>query len=119
MARRSTSQFKIDDLAYPIRVKFIVPSGGLQQLDISPQTWLEENLEHLAWAWGPAQTIGGQATAYYFRTLEDAQRFIAAFPQLEMADAIAAGLYSSPSKSAGTRPRDHCAHTLAAGWSGD
>jgi hypothetical protein len=100
MARRSTSQFKLDDLAFPIRLKFVVPSGGLQMLAIDTHAWLRDNLDHLAWAWGPAQTIGSQATAYYFRSLADAQRFVDAFPQLQIADGVALRVYSSPGKGA-------------------
>lgn len=100
MARRSTSQFKIDDLAYPIRVKFRVPGGGTSQLCLpeEPHTWLRRELPPRAWAWGPAHTIASAATAYYFRSLNDAQRFVAAFPGLELADALDGPVYTSPGR---------------------
>src|SRR6188474_868406 len=66
MVRRSGSQFRIDDRAYPVRVKFVVPEGGMRTLAVDPQAWLRENLGHLAWAWGPAQGLCADATAYYF-----------------------------------------------------
>lgn len=42
---------------------------------------LVRELDHLAWAWGPAQSnAAAQTTAYYFSKLEDAQRFVTARP---------------------------------------
>jgi hypothetical protein len=106
MVRRSESQFKIDDRAFPIRVKFVVPPGGMQGLSDRAQIWLRDNVGQLAWAWGPAHSMGcSQATAYYFRSLADAQRFVDAFPELEIADGVASPVYTSPSKSAGPGPR--------------
>lgn len=40
-------------------------------------------------------TLGGQAMALYFRTLEDAQACVAAFPELALADGVGSGVYSS------------------------
>lgn len=103
MVRRSESQFKINDRAFPIRVKFVVPPGGMRTMEvgISVHEWLRRELEHLAWAWGPVHSIAGQATAYYFRSLNDAQRFVAAFPQLELADGVRSPFYTAPGKSLG------------------
>lgn len=121
MTRRSESQFKIDDRAYPVRVKFVVPAGGMRTLEIEPHAWLRENLDHLAWAWGPAQSIGTQAAAYYFRRLEDAQRFADAFPQLVLADGVSLQVYTSPAKSAGPgheRRTGDGGHAIGGGWRG-
>lgn len=101
MVRRSTSQFKIDELAYPIRVKFCVPERGMSALGMGNPTheWLSANLAPYAWAWGPAHSIGcRQATAYYFRSIDDAQRFVAAFPQLDLADGVDSPVYTAPGK---------------------
>lgn len=113
MVRRSTSQFKIDDLAYPIRVKFKLPEGGLYRQGLDPDGWLKANLAHLAWAWGGgAASLGcNDATAYFFRRIDDAKRFMEAFPQLELADPIDTPVYNSPAKSAGPNPPRH------QGWS--
>jgi hypothetical protein len=116
MARRSTSQFKLDDYAYPIRVKFIVPPGGMGALSTQLAVWLKENLDHLAWSWGPAQALGEQATAYYFRSLSDAQRFVAAFPDLKLADGVARAFYVSPAKSGGPGPHGDGSHRIGNGW---
>ncbi len=113
MVRRSESQFKIDDRAYPIRLKFVVPDGGMRMLPIDTHGWLKENLDHLAWAWGPAHSIGcRQATAYYFRSLEDALRFVTAFPELKLADGVDSDVYTSPARSAGRERRPYRGHSV-------
>ena len=115
MVRRSESQFKIDDRAYPIRVKFVVPAGGMSALSIDTHGWLRDNLSSLDWAWGTGQGIGYQVTVYYFRKLEDARRFVDAFPQLELADGVASPVYSSPARSAGPDRRPLTSHTVGPG----
>ena len=91
MVRRSSSRFKVDDLAYPIRVKFVVPEGGMQGLSDRVEAWLDAELAPSAWSWGPAHSTGcRQATAYHFRSLSDAQRLVAAFPELQLADGVVA-----------------------------
>ena len=106
MVRRSESQIKIDDRAFPIRVKFVVPPGGMRTLEvgISAHEWLRRELDYLAWAWGPAHSIACEATAYYFRSLDDAQRFVTAFPQLKLADGVKSTVYTSPGTNKGTAP---------------
>jgi len=87
--------------------------GGMRALGADPQAWLSAELGHMRWAWGPTQSIGcGQVTAYYFRSIHDAQRFIAAFPQLEIADGVASPVYSSPTNSAGPTPVDPRPHVI-------
>ena len=46
MVRRSESQFKVNDRAFPIRVKFVVPPGGMRNLEvgISVHEWLQREL---------------------------------------------------------------------------
>lgn len=105
MARRSTPQSKIDDLAFPIRVKFVVPPFGLRGMSARIQEWLKAELGHLAYAWHPSSGYGCNATAFYFRSLADAARFVEAFPELQMADAIETGVYRSPAKAAGEDSR--------------
>ena len=103
MVHRSDSQFKINDRAFPIRLKFVVPPGVMRTLEvgITVHEWLQRELDYLAWAWGPAHSIACQATAYYFRSLNDAQRFVAAFPQLELADGVKSAVYTAPGKNDG------------------
>ena len=76
---------------------FVVPNGGLGGISDRMHSWLNEQLGPLRYAWGPAHSMAcRQATAYYFRTLDDAQRFVAAFPELEIADGVASSVYTAP-----------------------
>lgn len=96
MTRRTRLQSKTDDLAYPIRVKFRVPNDGLGGVSSRLSAWLNENVGRRRYASHPASVIAGQGMALYFRSLEDAQRCLAAFPELEIADGVAGPVYYSP-----------------------
>lgn len=82
---------KVDDLAYPIRVKFVVPEGGMQELSGRIQARLAAEFAPSAWSWIPAySTACLQSTSYRFRSLAVAQRLVAAFPELQLADGVVA-----------------------------
>jgi hypothetical protein len=98
--KRADPWYKAADREYPVRVRFRLPEAGMYQLSLDPQEWLRANLGPKMWQWGPAGWSGKrrQATHYYFRLLEDAQRFVAAFPQLELADDVAAPVDTTPAE---------------------
>ncbi len=98
MFQRTRPQAKTDDLAFPIRVKLAIPHHDRALwwgLDTRLQAWMREI--------GPLRCVchsgGGygqsQAMALYFRTLEDAQTCLAAFPEFELADGVDSVTYSS------------------------
>ena len=88
MNRRARVQSKTDDLAYPVRVKVRVPGMGLGTLNTRLAIWLNEELGKDRHATHSAQTLTGQGITIYFRTLEDTKRFVAAFPELEIANSV-------------------------------
>jgi len=96
MVRRSTSQSRTDDRAYPIRVKIAVPVGGLGNVLIDMQNWLRDHLGTGEYAIHSAPTTVGDAAAFYFRTVDAGQRFIDAFPAAELADGTVLQYNSSP-----------------------
>lgn len=96
MVRRTRLQSKTDDLAYPIRVKFRVPQNGLGAIVDRLTIWLRDELGRNRYARHSASVISGQGMALHFRTLEDAQRCVDAFPELEIADGVALSIYYSP-----------------------
>lgn len=98
MVQRTRPQAKTDDLAYPIRVRFIVPSGGLGMLSRNLDDWLREELGRRRYAKHSSSGIyvHAQQVAIYFRTVEDARRCVDAFPELELADGVASASYYSP-----------------------
>jgi len=99
MVQRTRPQAKTDDHAFPIRVKFKIPHH-----DRAMWWGLSDRLEVWLRAIGPLRCVqhsagwcmGAQAMALYFRTLEDAQACVAAFPEFELADGVGSGVYYSP-----------------------
>ena len=102
MARRTTPQSKTDDLAFPVRVKFAVPGGGLRSiddtLDVRLREWLARELGRGAYACHAAPSLGTFASAVYFRRVADALRFVEAFPEWELADGTMSGVYTAPGR---------------------
>lgn len=96
MTRRSTPQKKIDDLAFPIRVKIVVPGSGFGIRLIDAHAWLRDNLPKLGFAQHAATGFHPHATAFYFRRIEDATRFLEAFPDFDLADTVAGATYTAP-----------------------
>jgi hypothetical protein len=97
MARRSTPRHKTDDLAFPVRVKFAVPGCGLRSIDDTlgarTRAWLAGELPPAddrtpRYAWHAARSLGTDASAVYFRSVADAQRFVDAFPEFALADGV-------------------------------
>jgi hypothetical protein len=99
MARRSTPQSKTDDLAFPVRVKIAVPGSGLGGPGCEMHVWLAAQLGPGEYAVHAAQSIGSNAMAVYFRSADAAQRFVAAFPDLALADGTLSPAYTSPALS--------------------
>lgn len=105
MTRRTTPQSKTDDQAFPIRVKLAIPHHDRAlwwALDDRLTAWIRELgplrcVQH-AGGW----SAKGDAMALYFRTLEDAQACVAAFPEFELADSVASPTYYSPAVGRGT-----------------
>lgn len=96
MTRRSTPQREIDDKAFPIRVKVRIPPEGLGTTLTEALLWLSSEVGPGEWAQHPSATLGGEATAFHFRLIGDAARFLAAFPMLELADGTTSRAYTSP-----------------------
>lgn len=85
MTSRTTPSAKRDDDAFPIRVKLAVPPDGLGKDLDAVHAWLRGQLPRDAFAIHSARTIGGSAMAVYFLDIEDAGKFLAAFPDLRLA----------------------------------
>jgi hypothetical protein len=103
MVRRTPRQQAIDDLAFPVRVKFAVPMLGLGRTLDAVDRWLAEELGPGEFACHSSPSIGCDAAAIYFRTISSAERFTYAFPDLMLADGTRAPAYGSPSQSAASR----------------
>ena len=86
MERRSPPQKRIDDHAFPVRVKVLVPERGFENLLLDMHCWLDAEVGRGSYAEHGARTGLTDATAWYFRSVEAAQAFVARFPMLELAD---------------------------------
>ena len=92
MASHTSPQRRRDELRFPVRIRIRVPPGGLGLMLADALRWLDTELGPGQWANWPTESAHGNATAFHFRTIEDAARFYAAFPMFMLADATAAGL---------------------------
>ncbi|MGB3313375.1 MAG: SOS response-associated peptidase family protein [Albidovulum sp.] len=95
MSRRTSPQYKTDDRAFPVRIKVLIPEFGLSTLSEDPWRWLDSEIGRGEYATTGARCFIGDAMVLYFRCLEDAGRFMDAFP-LPLADDTMASVYSSP-----------------------
>lgn len=95
MPRRSAPRKLIDDTAFPVRVKIRVPPNGLGMLLDECLRWLNVNVGHQRYSHASTTSLGGNATAFYFVEVNDALRFVDAFPMLELADGTQAPSYRS------------------------
>lgn len=101
MVRRSTPQKKIDDRAFPVRIRAYVPALGRSPSYVEVHAWLKDNLGTGNYASHGERGYLRDINLYYFRTAEVASRFLAAFPALELADETQSPEYTSPARAAG------------------
>lgn len=92
MVKRSTPQWKLDEKNFPIRIKLIVPERGFGKRMDAMYEWLG-GIDDGSYAWHGGGWSGDylnrrQATALYFRSIDDAHGFVKAFPDLELADDV-------------------------------
>lgn len=85
MSRRSMTSAARSEATFPIRVNVVVPRDGLGKLIEEIGSWLNREIGPGRYGQAPAPMLGGNATGFHFLSLEEATRFLAAFPELEMA----------------------------------
>lgn len=90
---------KMDEAAFPVRLRIVVPPRGLGRLLDTMHEWLRTDVGTGNFASHSSAGLGCQGMAIYFRTVADARRFTDAFPQVALADGIKAVSYSSPYRS--------------------
>lgn len=97
MARRSIPTAKTDEAAFPVRVKLWVPPNGFRLQHWVMHDWLDTHIGRADYAWHPGGQVGVRdAVSLYFRTPGDADAFLGAFPDLELADGTMLPGYTSP-----------------------
>ena len=87
MVRRSIPRRKLDERAFPIRVKVLRKAVGPDWLrQDRAELWLRENIGVGEFARYGVVDKQPDVEGFYFRTVEAAQRFLNAFPDCELAD---------------------------------
>ena len=88
MAPRST-RYRDFDAAYPVRIRLVQPDRGWGQALDHHASWARAQLGPGAMATGASTISGGRdVTTLYFRLPEDAWAFLAAFPDVRLADDV-------------------------------
>ena len=85
MSRRSQTSAAIADRTFPVRIKIVIPPTGLGRAIEDADRWLLREIGAGNYGQGPASAIGYDASAWHFRSLADAKRFLDAFPELDLA----------------------------------
>lgn len=112
MVRRTAPQWKTDDQYFPVRVQFRVPPFGLGKLTWPMQEWLDREVGRGDYAQHAAgRHLDYDRFAVYFRHPDKAAAFVAAFPQLIIADDTTSFTYTSPSLPYRRKPRSDCPMT--------
>ena len=110
MVKRSTPQREIDDRNFPVRVFVQIPEGGFGlTFGAGPRTintWLDREIgrgDYAQHAGRGRVSQGRESVAFYFRSPNDASRFLAAYPELDLADGTAMPGYTSPTFPSGRK----------------
>ncbi|MEQ8311063.1 MAG: hypothetical protein RIE24_05405 [Silicimonas sp.] len=96
--RRSASQSKIDDQAFPICVKFTTPDRGFGNRLIDLHDWLETEVGRGHYATHPAPALGSGALGIYLRDIELTRAFVLSFSDQELACGTDNSTYSFPAQ---------------------
>lgn len=96
MVRRSSPQKRIDELAFPVQVKFAIPERGLGVRLDAIHAWLRTEIGPGYYAVYNSRGLAVDALGVYLRDVENARALIAAFPDLILADGTESRAYTSP-----------------------
>ena len=99
MVRRSTQQKKIDESAFPVRVKFVIPDGGLGWRLDDLHRWLQLEVGPGDYALHSTSGLAMDAIGIYLRDVECARALVHAFPDMTLADGTQQCIYTSPAHS--------------------
>lgn len=73
-----------DDAKFPVRLKIKIPATGLGSKAGKAQNWLSEKVGTGRFAIHNTHAVGSDAMAVHLLDVEDAMRFVAAHPELEL-----------------------------------
>ncbi len=90
---------KTDRTAFPIRVRFKIPSGGFGTRLHDLHDWLRTEVRPGEYAIHSSPGLAMDAIGIHLRSIEGAWQMIRAFPDLVLADGTRHRVYSSPAHS--------------------
>ena len=93
MAKHTNSKQRHDELAFPVRLKVVVPPCGFGRTLDPVYEWLTREVGTRYYAWHNAPGFACSTAAFYFRSIEVAQSFVTAFPELVLADGTQSPAY--------------------------
>ncbi|MEP3921141.1 SOS response-associated peptidase [Ascidiaceihabitans sp.] len=99
MSRRTAPQKKTDELAFPIRLRFAIPDGGLGMRADALNHWLQYEVGPGDYAVHSSAGLAQDAFSIYLRDITGAQALVEAFPALKLADGTQSCVYVSPAQS--------------------
>jgi len=108
MTRRSQPQAKIDDAAFPVRLLVLVPRHGFGNSLNEMVSWLRLNIGDGEFALHPGASTLDLSSAFYFRCVADADRFLTAHPAIVLADGTMSASYRSPLFMFGREETEMC-----------
>ena len=83
MTRRSTPQRRIDDEAFPVRVKLLVPEGGFERQFDDLYRWLDQEVGRGEYAFHAATALGLfaaiPAVIFYNKLNQDTETLIGGY----------------------------------------
>ena len=99
MSRRSTSQRRADDAAFPIRIRFLIPVGGLGGRLNDLISWLQAKAGRGNFAYGSAGALANRDVfAVHLRDTALLVQLCSEFGDLALADGVNSPGYSSPAR---------------------
>ena len=93
MAKHTNRSQRHDELAFPLRLKFVVPPCGFGRALDPVVEWLTREVGTGNYAWHNAPGFACSSAAFYFKSIEVAQAFVSAFPDLLLADGTRSPAY--------------------------
>ncbi len=115
-AKRGPRQSALDDEASPIPNKSRIPPDGLGNLGTGLLVWLDQNMGQVAHAHRAVWAFGLDAMAVYLRRMEGATKFMAAFRDLDPADARMRLVCMAPRRTKSTAWTEKVAEAAAPRW---
>ena len=93
MSKHTHRTQRHDELAFPVRLKIVVPPYGFGRALDPVYEWLTREVGTGNYAWHNAPGFACSTAAFYFKSIQVAQAFATTFPDLMLADGTQSAAY--------------------------